>query len=103
MASCAGDTKEATTGFFGSSRKPNNNNNMLFEETEAEPTGPDLRPDTELIWYWEEDGHRVKNHHTWDKQGNFIAYPPKVSTYLEQQWTTASSRRHPPFLFLISF
>jgi hypothetical protein len=64
---------------------------MLFEETEAEPTGPDLRPDTEFMWYWEEDGHRVKNHHTWDKQGNFIAYPPKVSTYLEQQWTTGQS------------
>ena len=43
------------------------------------------------MWYWEEDGHRVKNHHTWDKQGNFIAYPPKVSTYLEQQWTTGQS------------
>ena len=69
----------ATTGFFGSS-KPKPNPNMLFEETEAEPTGPDLRPDTEFMWYWEEDGHRVKNHHTWDKQGNFIAYPPKVST-----------------------
>ena len=53
--------------------------------------GPDLRPDTEFMWYWEEDGHRVKNHHTWDKQGNFIAYPPKVSTYLEQQWTTGQS------------
>ena len=64
---------------------------MLFEETEAEPTGPDHRPDTEFMWYWEEDGHRVKNHHTWDKQGNFIAYPPKVSTYLEQQWTTGQS------------
>lgn len=60
---------------------------MIFEETEAEPTGPDLRSDAAFVWYWEEDGHRVCNHHTWDKQGNFIAYPPKVSTYLEQTWT----------------
>ena len=56
-----------------------------FEETAPEPSGPDLRPDAPFVWYWEEDAQRLDTHHTWDKQGNFIAYPPKVSTYLEER------------------
>lgn len=60
-------------------------NMMNFEETAPEPSGPDLRPDTPFMWYWEEDSERLKNHHTWDKQGNYVAYPPKVSCYLEER------------------
>lgn len=64
---------------------------QYFEEMEAEPTGPDLREDTPYVWYWEEDAHRLANHRFWDKQGNFVAYPPKVSTYLEAQFQSGKS------------
>ena len=30
-------------------------------------------------------------HKFWDKQGNFVAYPPKVSTYLEAQFQSGKS------------
>jgi len=63
----------------------------IFEETEPEPSGPDMRPEAKFVWYWEEDAARVNDHHTWDKQGNFIAYPPKVSTYLEDRYATGGS------------
>ena len=64
---------------------------QYFEEMEAEPTGPDLREDTPYVWYWEEDAHLLENHKFWDKQGNFVAYPPKVSTYLEAQFQSGKS------------
>merc|ERR1711959_117707 len=58
------------------------------EITEAEPApeGPDLRPDCEHMWYWEEDKDRLDRHHTWDKKGNFVAYPPRVSEYIEAEY-----------------
>lgn len=62
-----------------------------FEEEGPEPTGPDLRVDVQYMWYWEEDKHRLERHHTWDKQGNFVAYPPKVSNYLEARYAAGGS------------
>merc|ERR1711998_210789 len=56
-----------------------------------EPTGPDLRPECSHVWYWEEDTDRVHSHHTWDKQGNYVAYPPRVSEYIESQYLAWSS------------
>merc|ERR1712188_136434 len=54
------------------------------EELVDDPSN--LRPDATHIWYWEEDADRVSKHHTWDKQGNFIAYPPQVSQYIDSQY-----------------
>ena len=61
-----------------------------FEETEPPPAGPDLRRDAEYVWYWEEDDFRVKRHR-WDKRGNFVAYPPVVSAFLEARYAAATS------------
>jgi len=65
------------------------------EFQEEIPTGPDLRPDAQHIWYWEEDAERIGKHHTWDKQGNFVAYPPRVSEYIEsehQAWSSGKTQ-----------
>lgn len=61
------------------------------EFEEEIPTGPDLRPDARYVWYWEEDKDRVATHHTWDKQGTFVAYPPRVSEHIESEYATWSA------------
>ena len=59
---------------------------LAVELIEEEHEGPDIRPDAEYIWFWQEDSEKVSQHHTWRKMGNFIAYPPKVSAHIEAQW-----------------
>ena len=59
-----------------------------IEDDEPPPHGPDLRPNAEHVWYWEEDAFRLKRHRYDKLEGtNFVAFAPKVSEYLESKFS----------------
>jgi hypothetical protein len=56
-----------------------------ISETKPISSAPDLRSESKYIWYFSEDHSKLVDH-PYTKHGNFFAYPPDVSEYIEQKY-----------------